>query len=87
MGAHLILPGKSSYLTYIGEGILQTERTMPLASLVIPDQFFYFYLAGGREGRCGEALNSTRVEFIPRLYRGRYPADRRDTAIGQSRHS
>ena len=35
---HLILPRKSSYLAYIGEGILQTERTLPLASLVISDR-------------------------------------------------
>ena len=43
------------------------------------------FFGGGVGG--GGALNSTWVEFIPRLYQGRYPADRKDTAIGQSRHS
>ena len=51
--------------------------------------YYYFFWGGGGRGRGGRgrgALNSTMVEFIPRLYRGRYPADRKDTAIGQSRH-
>ena len=42
---------------YQGEGILQTEKTMPLARLVIPDKFFYFYLVGGGGGGRGNVGN------------------------------
>ena len=65
------------------------DRRGTLASLVIPDKFLFsftftdFFSGGGSGG----ALNSTREEFIPHLYRRRYPADRKDTVIGQSRHS
>ena len=60
-----------------------TSLFFPLLLLLL------LFLGGGGSGRGGRgrgALNSTMVEFIPRLYRGRYPADRKDTAIGQSRH-